>query len=257
MSSYQFVNSLTSCYGQSRGGPEGNSGPCDYYTPQAYNNCYGGVSSVASGPATGAPPYTAYLQHNGDHHNPHSHHTDRDTLSSGSSGSNVYQTVAGRMPHHQTGGGGGGGGGGGVMASVLGPSVVHHQQPKRSPTPSSCKYVSQPVDTASSPQDLSATSTSGPSHMSDRTSPVLASSRSGSATGAVAGSGSGSGGGPGGGGHNGGMSNNQTGSNSENGQANSSQFKGGNSNSNQNQPQIYPWMRKVHVGQSKLNNNNK
>lgn len=239
MSSYQFVNSITSCYGQSRGGPETGSGPCDYYTPQAYNNCYGGVTSVPSGPATGAPPYTAYLQHNGDHHNPHSHHTDRDTIGSGSSGSNVYQTVTGRMPHHPTGGAG--------LASVLGPSV-HHPQPKRTPTPSSCKYASQPVDTASSPQDLSATSTSGPSHMSDRTSPVLASSRSGSATGAGGGSGSGSGGGPGGGGM---TNNNQTGSNSENGQANSSQSKGGNFNSNQNQPQIYPWMRKVHVGQSK------
>ncbi|KAL3172516.1 hypothetical protein MRX96_043227 [Rhipicephalus microplus] len=65
MSSYQFVNSLASCYGQQRGQDT------DYYTPQvqpyAATGCY-------SGPASPVQPYggpysqpAAHLQNGGEH----------------------------------------------------------------------------------------------------------------------------------------------------------------------------------------------
>lgn len=218
MSSYQFVNSLTSCYGQPRAGPDpsGASGPspADYYTPQAYNSCYGAAPSAAAAAAAAvagqpaSPAYPAYLQQNGgggsDHHgggSAHSHH--------GHHGHPAYSTNnscsqgSSRLPssHH-----------------AVSPAAAQAPGPARTPTPSSCKYA---LDTASSPQDLS-TSSTGAASVSEgsRGSPANTQSQSGS----------------------------RGGSSSATNAANS---EGGKSGAG-SQPQIYPWMRKVHVGQSKF-----
>ena len=171
MSSYQFVNSLTSCYGQTRAGPDPVTGPSsvpgDYYTPQTYNNCYGsgGVSGVQLGPSPTAQstssPYSAYIQQNGDHHNPHHHgpHGHHENYSTSSCSQVASSEATSRLSHHGT-----------SLGSVLGPNV---HQPNRTPTPSSCKYVQNPIDSASSPQDLSTTSSTGAAHSNDsRGSPI-------------------------------------------------------------------------------------
>lgn len=205
MSSYQFVNSLTSCYGQ-RGPEAAASSPADYYSQQqaAYNSCYGAsaaVAAAAAAPASPAYPSTAaYLNGSGgpsDHHNPHSHHLNAYS-SAAVAAAAVAQSCAQQQPQ----------------------SRHSHQSPvvpNRTPTPSSCKYA--PVDSAASPQDLSTSSTgAGQSSESGSRGSPSAPARS-----------------------------------SSGGQA---QAAGDNNNSSKNsgqgQPQIYPWMRKVHVGQSKF-----
>ena len=104
MSSYQFVNSLTSCYGQSRPGglDASNSASAgignmssDYYSSQAaYNSCYGSTASPAS--------YAGYLSQNGDHH---SHHHSHHSLSHSHPGLDAYSSpspVTGQQQHQQT-----------------------------------------------------------------------------------------------------------------------------------------------------------
>lgn len=227
MSSYQFVNSLSSCYGQSRSvtDPGAPAGPAnDYYTPNAYNNCYGNatnVSAAASAAAAAAaaavaqsPPYSAYLQQNGEHH-PHSHHSTshhHPSAYSTNSCAQVASSQVSRLSHHST------------IGSVV---------PNRTPTPSSCKYAPTPIDSASSPQDLSTSSTGAGQSSESRGSPPQTQSHTR--------------------GNNGGQGSNAN-QNSNQGNAGGlntgidGQSQGKNSG---NPPQIYPWMRKVHVGQSK------
>ena len=216
MSSYQFVNSLTSCYGQPRAGPEAGAAtganPADYYTPQVYNNCYASAANnaVTASAQPTSPAYSAYLQ-NGDHHSSHhhsshphvsSHHRELHPYSSNSCSQSAQAVVQSRLSHHSS-------------APIL---------PSRTPTsPSSCKYA---VDSASSPQDLSTSSGGAGQSPEPRATPPKRSSagqtqpNSGTA-----------------------QQTNTTG-------ANGGQAKNGNYSSG-NPPHIYPWMRKVHVGQSK------
>lgn len=91
--SYQFVNSLTSCYGPR---PDGTPGvvpnPAEYYNSQAYaNSCYGSAAAaLAAGQSPSSPAYGGYLSHNGGdhHHNNHPHHSHHtaSALSAYSSG---------------------------------------------------------------------------------------------------------------------------------------------------------------------------
>ncbi|EEC15636.1 conserved hypothetical protein [Ixodes scapularis] len=197
MSSYQFVNSLASCYGQQQRGQDS-----DYYTPQvqpyAAAGCY-------SGPASPVQPYggpysqpAAHLQNGAEH---------------------PFAGCAQRLP-------------GG------------HPSP-RTPTPSatavsSCKYAA-PESTAASPQDLSASSTQSPSSPETRGSSPSPGQPAQGAAGAAGGQPS-----P--------QPQQQAGS-----RAAPSQTTPPSGQSAQQQqkpaypttpPQIYPWMRKVHVGQS-------
>jgi Antp family protein len=233
MSSYQFVNSLTSCYGQPRAGPEtgATSGPpADYYTPQVYNNCYSSANNAVSAATAQptSPPYTAYLQ-NGDHHSSHhhsshphvssAHHRDLHPYTSNSC-SQSAAVVQSRLSHH-------------TSAAII---------PTRTPTsPSSCKYA---VDSASSPQDLSTSSGGAGQSPEPRATPPLVGSQRGSSGSAQPG-----------------QQNNQNtaqqqGTNTTQGNgANGGgqlQSKNGNYGSG-NPPHIYPWMRKVHVGQNGVN----
>lgn len=202
MSSYQFVNSLTSCYGQRPVDAAATSSPADYYSQQAaYNSCYGATAAAAAAAAAPASPAypSAYLGQNGsnDHHNSHQHHLN--AYPSAAAAAAVAAAASCAQPQSQS---------------------RHHQSPvvpNRTPTPSSCKYA--PVDSAASPQDLSTSSTGAgqSSESGSRGSPTAPQSgRCASASG---------------------------------GQA---ENNSNNKNSGQGQPQIYPWMRKVHVGQSKF-----
>jgi len=224
MSSYQFVNSLTSCYGpQTRAGPDAGTATAqgDYYTPQAYNSCYGaGATSAISAAAAqqpSSPPYSAYLQQNGDHH-PHSHvsSSHHHPYSSNSCSQAANQP---RLSHH--------------AAAAVVPSS-RHQTPT---SPSSCKYA---LESASSPQDLS-TSSGGAGHSPDARSSTPQSQSQGRS------SNSGTGQGP--------QTNNNTaqqgGTGTQGGGHN--QSKSGNYGSSGNPPHIYPWMKKVHVGQNGIN----
>lgn len=207
MSSYQFVNSLSSCYGPGRTGPDGGVGgpPGDYYSQQVYNGWPGAnptASNVAAAAAAAAaaavgqspttPPYSAYLQQNGDHHGAHplAHHRDLYANNSCSQQALVNQS---RLSHH---------------SSQL-------MQSSRTSTSPNCKFG---LDSASSPQDLS-TSSGGTGQSPEP--------RSGSPRVQV-------------------NSNQNSSQQSSNG---TSQSKGSFSSSS-NPPHIYPWMRKVHVGQS-------
>lgn len=220
MSSYQFVNSLTSCYGQPRAGPEAaaqaGANPADYYTPQVYNNCYASAANTA---VTGSaqptsPAYSAYLQngdhsshHSSHHHSSHphvsSHHRELHPYSSNSCSQSAQAVVQSRLSHHSS-------------APIL---------PSRTPTsPSSCKYA---VDSASSPQDLSTSSGGAGQSPEPRATPPQRSSAGQTQP-------------------NSGNTAQQTNTSGANG----GQAKNGNYGSS-NPPHIYPWMRKVHVGQSK------
>ncbi|CAG2157958.1 unnamed protein product [Oppiella nova] len=225
MSSYQFVNSLTSCYGQPRPGPDSAQTPPDYYTPQVYNNCYAtaannAVTAATAQPTSPANAYSAYLQ-NGDHHSSHhhsshphvsTHHRELHPYSSNSCSQSTAQAVVqSRLSHHSS------------TQPIL---------PSRTPTsPSSCKYA---VDSASSPQDLSTSSGGAGQSPEPRASPPQRSS-AGSQQNVPQPTGA-----------------NTAQNNSQGNGANGGQGKNGTYGS-QNPPHIYPWMRKVHVGQNGVN----
>ncbi|XP_054721185.1 homeobox protein Hox-B5a-like [Uloborus diversus] len=190
MSSYQFVNSLTSCYSQGRPDPTAQ----DYYTPpvQAYGSCFNGPASPAQGYGApyGAPPQPLSAQ-NGDHYS----------------------------------------------------SCSQQQRLGATPTPS-CKFAESAL--AASPQDLSTTSSSsqppespeppGQSptpptsksstsrHLSPDSSPRASPQQSPSP-------------------------NSQQGAS----QPSTPQKSGAAFSQTSQPPQIYPWMRKVHVGQNGVN----
>lgn len=231
MSSYQFVNSLTSCYGgpPTRPEPGSNPNPAEYYNPQAYNSCYGSAASAAAAAAAAGPASPAYpgsyLGQNGQ--SDHPHHSS--SAASSHHGLNAYSSAAAAAAaaavvcNNQQ-----------QAAPGTNNRLSHHQSiggPNRTPTPSSCKYG--PVDSASSPQDLSTSSTgAGQSSDGSRGSPQ---SSQGRASGAPASGGSSAPAAP--------ATENNTNTTSS---STSSKGAGGS------QPQIYPWMRKVHVGQSKF-----
>ncbi|XP_021004339.1 homeobox protein Hox-A5 [Parasteatoda tepidariorum] len=199
MSSYQFVNSLTSCYSQARQDPTAQ----DYYTPpvQAYGNCYNGPSSPVQ-PQTYGAPYSQHLQNqNGD-------------------------------PHH--------------FSSCSQQQRLGHSlssQSSRTPTPSatpvpSCKYAEPPTVHAASPQDLSTTSSSSqpPESPEQGDSPTPPTSKSSTSR------------------HLSPDSSPQESSPQQSPSPQSSTTsQKGNAAFQGNPPQIYPWMRKVHVGQNGVN----
>ncbi|KAI1289330.1 Homeotic protein Sex combs reduced [Halotydeus destructor] len=221
MSSYQFVNSLSSCYGQ-RSDPAagvgpgvgvgpGGGGPADYYTPQAaYQSCYGpggpgnisaaaaaaAAASIAAGPAS--PAYPAYLQSNGQDH-PHSGHhggghhglpSAHPAYQTSNNSCSQSSGIAQRLQHHSS-----------ASSSVV-------PGPARTPTPSSS---SEGGSRSSPASNLAPNGGSRAGNGSSSTGP-----------GSDAGGGNGSG-------------------------------KGGSNSTGGNPPQIYPWMRKVHVGQNGVN----
>lgn len=231
MSSYQFVNSLSSCYGPGRAGPgvDGSLGgpPGDYYSQQVYNSWSGAnqasnvvsaaaaAAAAAVGQSPASPPY-AYLQQNGaDHHS--SHHLPHHPRDLYNSNSCSQQAAAGlgslshssRLSHHS--------------AQLMQQQAQQQQASRTSSSPvSSCKFG---LDSASSPQDLSTSSGgAGQSPEPRSSSPRVV-----------------------------GNSNQNSSQQSSTAGSVNSQNKGGNfgSNSSSNPPHIYPWMRKVHVGQSK------
>ncbi|GFS85489.1 homeotic protein Sex combs reduced [Trichonephila clavipes] len=194
MSSYQFVNSLTSCYSQARQDPTAQ----DYYTPpvQAYGSCFNGPSSPVQ-PQTYGAPYSQHLQtQNGDPHH----------FSSCSQQQRLGHSISSQSPRTPT------------------PSVT--------PVPS-CKYAEPPTVHAASPQDLSTTSSSSqpPESPEQGESPTPTSKSSTSR-------------------HLSPDSSPEDSSpqQSPSPQQTSQQSPKGNAFQG-NQPQIYPWMRKVHVGQ--------
>lgn len=219
MSSYQFVNSLSSCYGPSRAGPDGGvTGPApgDYYSQQVYNSwsnanpaaaasanvvsAAAAAAAAAVGQSPASPPYSAYLQQNGDHHNSHHlPHHPRDLYASNTCTQQNPLVGQARLSHHSS--------------QLMQPS-------RTSNSPSSCKFG---LDPASSPQDLSTSSGGAGQSPEPRTSSPRVQ----------------------------GNSNQNSSQQSSNGTGSTvnSQNKGGNFNSS-NPPHIYPWMRKVHVGQS-------
>lgn len=206
MSSYQFVNSLTSCYGQ-RG--DGSVPSADYYNPQAYNGCYGAanVAAAQAGPGPASPvtasyPGPGYLQQNGaDHHSHHASHHGLNSTAYSAAAAAVCSGQNNRLSHHQT------------------PTSI----PTRTPTPSSCKYGV--VEAAASPQDLSTSSTgAGQSSDGSRASPNQPQSGRGASSSST----------------------------TANPSANSESNNNSSSKGSSGQPQIYPWMRKVHVGQNKF-----
>ncbi|KAF8796779.1 Homeotic protein Sex combs reduced like protein [Argiope bruennichi] len=203
MSSYQFVNSLTSCYGQR----SQDSTSQDYYTPQVQT--YGG--GCYSGPGSPVQQYGPYPQHNVPHLQNGDHHFNSCSQN--------------RLNH------------------------PNPSQSPRTPTPSvtpvpSCKYAEP---SAASPQDLSTSGSHPPPAGSpeSRTSPQPPRQHP-SPT------------------HSQGVAPTQQ---TTSQQASPQQTQGPQDSSSpqaaqQGQqksaypntpPQIYPWMRKVHVGQNGVN----
>ncbi|GIY86972.1 uncharacterized protein CDAR_290091 [Caerostris darwini] len=204
MSSYQFVNSLTSCYGQR----SQDSSSQDYYTPQVQT--YGG--GCYSGPGSPVQQYGPYPQHNVPHLQNGDHHFNSCSQN--------------RLNH------------------------PNQSQSPRTPTPSvtpvpSCKYAEP---SAASPQDLSTSASHPPPAGSpeSRTSPQPPRQHP-SPT------------------HSQGVAPTQQ---TTSQQASPQQTQGPQDSSSpqaaqQGQqksaypstpPQIYPWMRKVHVGQKRNHN---
>ena len=105
MSEYQFVDSLTSCFGQ-RG--DGSVLSADYYNPQAYNSCYGAtnVTAVQAGPGSASPVTTSYSdpgyipQNGGDHH--HATHHGLNSAAYSVAAAAVCSGQSNRLSHHQT-----------------------------------------------------------------------------------------------------------------------------------------------------------
>ncbi|XP_076322604.1 uncharacterized protein LOC143231823 [Tachypleus tridentatus] len=201
MSSYQFVNSLSSCYGQRTQETPAQ----DYYTPQvpAYSSCYSGPASPVQQYGPYSQPTVPHLQ-NGDHTH--------------------YNSCSQRLSH---------------------------PNPSPSPTPSvtpvpSCKYAEP---SSASPQDLSTTSSSQqPASISPkpRSSPQPPpQSASGHQQSQSQGQQQQQ--------HTSQSPQNQPSQPAQNQptqQTQSNQQKGSDSS---NQPLIYPWMKKSHVGQNGVN----
>ena len=214
MSSYQFVNTLAQCYeanAQLQGGAGGVAGGGTDYYSMQYPSCY----SPATQGYTGAG-YSSMMGSagGGAPSQPPPTHPEYAPASS-SSTSLSAPTSSRRSPGPGVGGAGGGaGGGGGVTPAPLTTANV------------SCKYQDSNVG---SPQDLSTTSSGGtpqPGGMpgglkspdsdiedSDPTSPMSPDPKEGGAS--------------------------------------SSATSTKKEDSKSTPPQIYPWMKRVHLGQSK------
>lgn len=227
MSSYQFVNSLASCYNGPAQRPGQNqdaiaavaavhaaASNSDYYNANNYPaNCYSPQVSPHYGPY--APAAT-----------PQSHHN----LAQGGTAAEYNPThqhaVAAAAAHQR------------LSASGLNNTSPGAPTPPSATPVSSCKYADS---TASSPQDLSTSSgnTPAPQPRSPTEAPVVVNNTVTAAPNATASAGITT-------------ANSQQSSTSSTASSNNSS---GNSskgqNSSGNPPQIYPWMKRVHLGTSK------
>ncbi|CAM1328260.1 HOXA5 (predicted) [Pycnogonum litorale] len=213
MSSYQFVNSLSSCYGQR---PTQGSPAQDYYGGSSYSsNCYNQVSQ-----STHQYPYTSSSIH-------HQQQQQHGTTGLQQNGADHYGAIGNpRQSGHQS-----------TNSSHNSPrshtpthpcNITSQQQQPLPLPPSSCKYALNitssgnhaagngggNIDTnaGSSPQDLS-TSNNNNSNQQQHQSSISPEPRSTSPN-------------------------------------NTNDTKP----SLQSPPQIYPWMRKVHIGQNGISN---
>jgi Antp family protein len=238
MSSYQFVNSLASCYNgpgqRSQGGHQdtiaavaavhaaaNNSAAADYYNANNYPaNCYSPQVSPHYGPY--APAAT-----------PQSHHN----LTQGGNAADYNPThqhaVAAAAAAHQRL----------QSATSLNNTSPGAPTPPSATPVSSCKYADS---TASSPQDLSTSSGNTPAPQQSRspaeavntvsTGPQNQATTPSSNT--AAGNTSAN------------ANPSQQSSSSSTGSSNNSSGTTGKGGSSGNPPQIYPWMKRVHLGQS-------
>ncbi|XP_063912427.1 homeotic protein Sex combs reduced-like isoform X2 [Zophobas morio] len=223
MSSYQFVNSLAQCYGQQRPAEQAAAPGSDYYNPNA-------AATSSYPPACYSPPQVApqYPQH--PYAAPAPGHGLQPAM--GDYTQLQPQRLAANHLHHASPGA--------QSPGMLNPSA-------------SCKYADSTASTGvASPQDLS---TSAPA----RSTPPLPSSQSGAATSktsplsvstsppgkpAAASTASQNLSSP--------ASSTSSTSSNEKAGANNNNAKSGQTS---NPPQIYPWMKRVHLGQSTVNAN--
>ncbi|KAF4518723.1 hypothetical protein B566_EDAN006278 [Ephemera danica] len=239
MSSYQFVNSLASCYNgpgqRSQGGHQdtiaavaavhaaaNTSAAADYYNANNYPaNCYSPQVSPHYGPY--APAAT-----------PQSHHN----LTQGGNASDYNPThqhavaAAAAAAHQRLQ----------SATSLTNTSPGAPTPPSATPV-SSCKYADS---TASSPQDLSTSSGNTPAPQQSRSpaeavNPISSGTAQNQAT--TPSSNTAASANP-----------SQQSSSSSSGASsnNSSGAASGKSGNSGNPPQIYPWMKRVHLGQIKL-----
>jgi Antp family protein len=220
MSSYQFVNSLATCYnGPQRGQPghqdtiaavaavHAAAGNTDYYNANNYPaNCYSPQVSPHYGPY--APAAT-----------PQSHHNLAQGGNAADYNATHQHAVAAAAAHQRLN----------TSANITNTSPGAPTPPSATPV-SSCKYADS---TASSPQDLSTSSGNTPVPQprspteSSTTVPNTTTSASANNSSAV---------------------NNTSQQNSTSSSSNNSTSSKGNSSGNP--PHIYPWMKRVHLGQS-------
>lgn len=258
MSSYQFVNSLASCYGQ-QGGRTGTSpvdpasSTADFYNPnggQAYPNCYSPQQSHYQqqqhyGNVNGHEAMMDYTQLHTQSHRMNIHHNNTSPVSVTATPPLINNNNLMTNPVNNI-----------TQRGVTAPSCKYADS-----TSISKSGVSSPQDLSTgpsrSPGPLTVTTTtkipsSGTSAISPTTPARLATSPASaggqttssnvsqssaspaSSTSSTSTNGGGSGGGGGGGGGN---------------SSSNTSTKGGSSS---NPPQIYPWMKRVHLGQSKL-----
>ncbi len=220
MSSYQFVNTLAQCYAAEQAG-QGAQGSQDYYNMN-YPNCY-------------SPNLAAHAQYG------------QYSLMMGNNSAAAAAAAA------ATGTGGGGGGGGGGGSGNGGNSISNDfnnpgQRGSANQSPANCKFADS--SSLGSPQDLSRASdgdaaaavAAGVAAASPKTpdSPQPQQSSPTTATSSAAA--------PKKERERGGDGN--TVSTTNNAQSKQTSDNNGKSSTN-NPPQIYPWMKRVHLGQSK------
>nr|AGC12527.1 sex combs reduced [Parhyale hawaiensis] len=237
MSSYQFVNSMSACYGRVQ---DVSAVAADYYgaAMNSYDTCY-------------SPP----LQQYGAYTPTGSTALPNGTPAADFLASTVAATAAAAAGSLGTGDESG--------SSTPGPSVHSRlHQPSSSPvsTPqtnsasgnsnnTSCKFAPTPESGANpvgSPQDLSVSAggpgSSGSTSGSEQNTPTSVSG----------------GGGSSGGGNNNSGGNSASGGGSEGGEGSEAgdSTAGGSGSSQKSNPQIYPWMKRVHLGTNSTVNSN-
>ncbi|KAL7644435.1 UNVERIFIED_CONTAM: hypothetical protein RMT77_005266 [Armadillidium vulgare] len=217
MSSYQFVNSMSACYSQRAQDTTGLG--AEYYgTPlNAYNNCYSPPLQQFSGYT---PAAVAALQNGSDFTGTAAGSTaTAAVVSTGSAGPSSGSSTPGPSLHQR------------LHQPSTSPTTTP-QASSSSTNSTSCKFASTPESTGNpigSPQDLSVTAGGN--------GPGSSGSGSGSEqsnTGGVSGVGEGD---------------------TAEGSEGASGSSGNNNSSSKSSPQIYPWMKRVHLGQSTVNSN--
>ncbi|XP_042226622.1 homeobox protein Hox-A5-like isoform X2 [Homarus americanus] len=221
MSSYQFVNSMSACYGQR--GQDASVVNTDYYgtSLNSYNNCYSPPLQYG-----GYTPSGISVVPNGSEFSGGGSSGASGTSASAASGSSVGTP---------SGSGGNTTPGPSVQGRLHQTSSSPASTPQASTSSASCKFASTPESSANpvgSPQDLSVSAGgSGPGSSSSGSGSEQNSSSQGGGGGTSTSAGGGEG---------------AEGGESLEGASGSS----GGSSSTKSQPHIYPWMKRVHLGQN-------